>query len=89
VIRKDDKGIKIQLVRETKGSADITKLRFSHEIRKVKVAQKHFTALGIDYDVIKGDEPTWFIKKKRDNLDYDLSKDLLKAAEDKTEYGEN
>tara|TARA_R110002049_G_scaffold93391_3_gene230907 strand:+ start:14341 stop:14550 length:210 start_codon:yes stop_codon:yes gene_type:complete len=30
---------------------------------KVKVVYKYFSALGIDYDVIKGDEPTWFIKK--------------------------
>ena len=63
VIRKDKDGVKIQLVRETKGTADVSKLRFSHEIRKVKVAHKHFSALGIDYDVIKGDEPTWYIKK--------------------------
>lgn len=63
VIRKDNEGVKIQLVRETKGTADVSKLRFSHEIRKVKVAHKHFSALGIDYDVIKGDEPTWYIKK--------------------------
>lgn len=64
VIRKDEEGVKIQLVRETKGTADISKLRFSHEIRKVQVAHKHFAALGIDYDVIKGDEPTWYMKKK-------------------------
>ena len=63
VIRKDNQDVKIQLVRETKGTADVSKLRFSHEIRKVQVAHKHFTALGIDYDVIKGDEPTWYIKK--------------------------
>ena len=63
VIRKDKEGVKVQLVRETKGTADVAKLRFVHEINKVKVAHKHFTALGIDYDVIKGDEPTWYIKK--------------------------
>ena len=64
VIRNDKEGIKVQLVRETKGTADVEKLRFVHEINKVKVAHKHFTALGIDYDVIKGDEPTWFLKKQ-------------------------
>lgn len=63
VIRKDKDGVKVQLVRETKGTANVSKLRFVHEINKVKVAQKHFTALGVDYDVIKGDEPTWYIKK--------------------------
>lgn len=89
VIRKDDKGIKVQLVRETKGSADRTKLRFSHEIRKVDVAEKHFAALGIDYDVIKGDEPKWYIKKKRKNMDYNMSNDLLKAADNKAKYDKN
>jgi len=64
VIRKNQEEIKIQLVRETKGTAEIENLRFVHEINKVKVAQKHFSALGIDYEVIKGDEPTWYIKKK-------------------------
>ncbi len=50
-------------IRETKGTADIENLRFVNEINKVKVAQKHFGALDIDYDVIKGDEPNWYIKK--------------------------
>ncbi len=63
IIRKDSSGIKVQLVRETKGTADKAKLRFVHEINKVTVAEKHFSALGIDYDVIKGDEPSWYIKK--------------------------
>jgi type III restriction enzyme len=67
VIRHDQEGLKVQLVRETKGTADVEKLRFVHEINKVKVAHKHFTALGIDYDVIKGDEPTWFLKKNIKN----------------------
>lgn len=61
VIRKNLEEIKVQLVRETKGTANIENLRFVHEINKVKVAQKHFSALGIDYDVIKGDEPNWYI----------------------------
>lgn len=62
VIRKNNSGMKLQLVRETKGTADISKLRFAHEIRKVKVAKKHFEALGIDYNVIKGDEDSWYEK---------------------------
>lgn len=65
IVREDEKGIKIQLVRETKGTAAIENLRFVHEINKVKVAQKHFNALGIDYDIIKGDEKTWYVKKDK------------------------
>jgi type III restriction enzyme len=64
VIRKDKDGIKVQLVRETKGTANIEKLRFATEIRKVMVAEKHFASLGIDYEVIKGDEADWYLKKK-------------------------
>lgn len=63
VIRNNQDGLKVQLVRETKGTAVIENLRFVHEINKVKVAQKHFSVLGIDYDVIKGDEAKWYIKK--------------------------
>ena len=56
--------MKVQLVRETKGTAKIEDLRFVHEINKVKVAMKHFKALGIDYDVIKGDEAKWYLNKQ-------------------------
>ena len=62
IIRKNKDGVKIQLIRETKGTSDIANLRFVHEINKVKVAQKHFDALSIDYKVIKGDEKDWFVK---------------------------
>jgi len=48
----------------TKGTAGIAKLRFTHEIRKVKVAQKHFDSLDLDYRVIDGTEITWYEKKK-------------------------
>lgn len=60
VIRSNYEGIKIELVRETKGTAKIENLRFVSEINKVKVAQKHFQSLNIDYDIIKGDELYWF-----------------------------
>lgn len=61
VVRKTDEGgHKVELIRETKGTADISKLRFSHEIRKVQVAKRHFKALDLDYKVIKGDEEDWY-----------------------------
>ncbi|MDR6405888.1 MULTISPECIES: DEAD/DEAH box helicase family protein [Chryseobacterium] len=66
IIRKQNDGLKIQLVRETKGASDIEKLRFVSEINKVKVAQKHFDAFGLDYKVIKGDESNWYTPVKED-----------------------
>ncbi len=65
IVRKGENGnVKIELVRETKGTTEIEKLRFSHEIRKIKVAEKHFQQLGIDYRVIKGDEENWWKSSK-------------------------
>jgi type III restriction enzyme len=63
IVRKSDDGkLKLQLVRETKGSADIETLRFAHEKRKVKLAHKHFATLGVDYKAIKGDELNWYLE---------------------------
>jgi type III restriction enzyme len=50
----------IYKIRETKGSADIGRLRFDHEKRKVRCAQKYFAALGIDYRPITGDTKEWW-----------------------------
>ena len=76
IIRKNKDGVKIQLVRETKGTADIENLRFIHEINKVKVAQKHFEALDIDYSVIKGDEDNWH-SRSVSKLSEDTTKPLF------------
>ena len=45
----------IYKIRETKGNADIGKLRFEHEKRKVRCAQAYFGALDIDYRQIDPD----------------------------------
>lgn len=47
------------LVRETKGHADIEKLRFESEGWKIKFGQAHFDAIGVDYDF--GDNPEQLI----------------------------
>lgn len=39
----------LELVRETKGNDDLSKLRFTNEGRKIRIAQRYFDALGIDY----------------------------------------
>jgi type III restriction enzyme len=89
IVRKADNGnLKIELVRETKGTTDIEKLRFSHEIRKIKVAEKHFAQLGIDYRVIKGDENGWWKSYEEDTNqitlypNLDENNNLNIAAED-------
>jgi type III restriction enzyme len=61
VIRWDDnKELKLELVRETKGQANPNLLQFPNEYRKIKCAEKHFALTGIDYKQIKGDEKRWW-----------------------------
>lgn len=48
------------LVRETKGNADVSKLQFPHEKRKIKCAQRYFAALGIDYMPISPESGDWW-----------------------------
>lgn len=61
IIRRDSEGKHtLQLVRETKGTTDLEKLRFAKEPLKIKCAEKHFNALGIDYRVIDGSEINWW-----------------------------
>jgi type III restriction enzyme len=50
----------LHLVRETKGSADLTKLQFPHERRKIVCAQGHFRVLGMDYCHVTGDAADWW-----------------------------
>ena len=60
IIRRNDEGMKLQLIRETKGNADVSKLQFPDEARKIACAEKHFALLGIDYRVITGEEEIWW-----------------------------
>jgi type III restriction enzyme len=60
VIRENEDGLKMELVRETKGNADIDKLQFGDEKRKILCARKHFAVLGIDYKVVTGGEEVWW-----------------------------
>ena len=50
VIRWDENDkIKLQLIRETKGTMNQNLLQFPNEKRKIDCAKKHFKAIGIDY----------------------------------------
>ena len=60
VIREDEDGLRMELVRETKGNADIDKLQYGDEKRKILCARKHFAVLGVDYRVITGEEEVWW-----------------------------
>jgi type III restriction enzyme len=60
VIRENEDGLKMELVRETKGNADIDKLQFGDEKRKILCARKHFAVLGINYKVVTGGEEVWW-----------------------------
>lgn len=61
IIRTDEnKKLKLELVRETKGQANPNLLQYPNEHRKIKCAEKHFALTGIDYKQIKGDEKVWW-----------------------------
>src|SRR6185503_14046704 len=61
IVRMNDEGtLKLELVRETKGTVELSKLRFTNEGRKINCASRHFKQLGIDYRTITGREPTWW-----------------------------
>jgi type III restriction enzyme len=52
IVRKLDTGEKVvYLVRETKGTTDISALRFEGEAWKIEFGRKHFLALNVDYKV--------------------------------------
>jgi type III restriction enzyme len=48
-VREEPAGRFFYLVRETKGHADIEKLRFESEGWKIKFGEAHFRAIGVDY----------------------------------------
>jgi type III restriction enzyme len=56
----DDKKIKLELVRETKGQKDYNLLQYQHEPRKIKCAEKHFKSVKIDYKHIDDRVVYWW-----------------------------
>ena len=62
IIRLDKEGnTKVQLVRETKGNEDPSKLRFSGEGRKIKCGKKHFKAIGVSYRPVTDTTIDWYL----------------------------
>jgi type III restriction enzyme len=58
----EGKKMVVELVRETKGTIDVQKLRFLGEQRKIEAAMKYFGALGIDYRVVDDKVEEWWEK---------------------------
>ena len=61
VVRIEDGKVKLQLVRETKGTAELDKLQHSQEEPKVRCAERYFMALGIDYRVVDPNTVKWWL----------------------------
>lgn len=56
LLREYEKKKTVELVRETKGNTDPSKLQFANEGRKIACAKKYFKKLGVDYKVINPDD---------------------------------
>lgn len=63
----DEPKMKLQLVRETKGTMDRTALQYPQEKRKLECAEKHFEALGIDYRQVDDKILYWWKNPKRES----------------------
>jgi type III restriction enzyme len=60
VYQDQDRQLRLQLVRETKGSAEIEHLQFANEGRKIRCAEKHFKTIGVDYRHITDETVDWW-----------------------------
>ena len=64
VVRRDDGGVfTLHLVRETKGTTDLSRLQFPHEKRKIVCATKYFGAAAVDYRVVTDETVRWWDSK--------------------------
>lgn len=61
ILRYDDDGRTVlQLVRETKGTTDPSRLRFDHERRKIRAATDYFRLVASDYRVVDDTTVDWW-----------------------------
>ena len=95
IVRRDLDNTQIEIVRETKGSDDITKLWHSNEGRKIACAQKHFKAIGLDYDFTSDKNLYWYNRASRNFVEelFGEKNTLFEQAQQKagfndfTDYG--
>ncbi len=86
IVRRDEDENQLEIVRETKGTEDLTKLWHSNEGRKIVCAQKHFKAVGLEYRFVDDKDPFWFQKDKRNYADvlFGAKNTLFEELERKT-----
>lgn len=91
IVRRDESDTQIELVRETKGTEDLTKLWHSNEGRKIVCAQKHFKAVGLEYRFVDDLDPYWYVNKKDNYADilFGDKNTLADDAKKKVEYKTN
>ncbi len=66
VLRQErGKKLSLELVRETKGTDDLEKLRFMNEGRKLVLAERYFGTLGIDYRFVGPDVTTYWHSRRQ------------------------
>ncbi|MBX3143034.1 MAG: DEAD/DEAH box helicase family protein [Trueperaceae bacterium] len=58
--------VAIELVRETKGGDDLSKLRFLNEGRKLVLAERYFATLGVDYRFVSPQVDTYWHSRGHD-----------------------
>ncbi|MDR1788278.1 MAG: DEAD/DEAH box helicase family protein [Treponema sp.] len=59
VLRTEDGKGCLELVRETKGSMNLSKLQYPHERRKILCARRHFSAIGVNYREVSDAADDW------------------------------
>ncbi len=61
IVRIDDGGARtLHLIRETKGTVDLTRLQYPQEKRKIVSATKYFGAAAVDYRVVSDQTVRWW-----------------------------
>jgi type III restriction enzyme len=60
ILRRYNAGVILELVRETKGNKDPSKLQFPAERRKIIGAERYFREVGIDYRYVTDQMPDWY-----------------------------
>ena len=62
---KNEEGLDLYLVRETKGTEDLDKLWHSSERRKIECAKKHYKAISVRYRVVDDKDSHWYMSDEQ------------------------
>ena len=61
ILRRNEDGVVLELVRETKGAEDPTRLQFPAERRKITGAKRYFREIGVDYRHVTDQTLDWYL----------------------------